>query len=109
MQLSIDFTAARAEGERMAGLALEAAEERGFDSAGASRFIHGWLVRHGATSGEELVKQAKLHGYRGKDDRCFGGVFLGLQNRNLIRCIRSDLPRARGHGTSGGKLWQAIA
>jgi hypothetical protein len=60
----------------------------------------------GQASGEELVCVAKAHGATpANGDRAFGGVFRALSSQKLIRCIRSDLPRSRGHGTSGGKLW----
>lgn len=81
---------------------------RDFDSVGAATFIHGWVVRHGPTSGEDLVAAAKAHGFRGHDDRCFGAVFQSLVRTDRLRVVRSDLPRRRGHGTSGGKLYAAI-
>lgn len=93
-------------GHQAAANAMRAAVEvHAFDADGARRFIVGWVRRFGPTSGEELVKQAKAHGFRGKDDRCFGGVFLAAQRAGELVCLRSDLPRARGHGTTGGKLW----
>ncbi len=99
---------AQACGRAIAQATLAAAEAKGFDSQGAARFILGWLDRFGDVSGEDLVEAAKAHGFRGKDDRCFGGVFIGLQNRGQIECIRSDLPRKRGHGTSGGRLYRRV-
>jgi hypothetical protein len=56
-------------------------------------------------SGEDLVDAAIVAGACAPDARAFGSVFLSLSKRGLIRCVRSDLPRRRGHGTSGGKLW----
>jgi hypothetical protein len=87
----------------------DAAESRGFDSEGARRFIVGWVRRHGEVSGEDLVEAAQEHGFRGKDARCFGGVFVAAINRGELRVIRSDLPRKRGHGTSGGRLYGVAA
>ncbi len=63
---------------------------------------------HGPTSGEDLVEAAKLHGYVGHDDRCFGHVFRSLVRQNKLKVIRSDLPRKRGHGTTGGKLYGGV-
>lgn len=69
------------------------------------------ILRHLAASpdrcapGEELTEVARAHGAECKDGRAFGAVFLSLARRGLIRCLRSDLPRKRGHGSSGGKLW----
>lgn len=100
---------ARAVGEEAAARCLEKAErDTGFDSTGAARFILGWVVRHGATSGEDLVDAAMEHGYRGHDMRCFGGVFGALVRTRKLLVLRSDLPRKRGHGTSGGRLYGLV-
>lgn len=107
-QLTIDFSAPRAEGERLGALCLAKVEREGFDSEGTALCITGWVRRHGPTSGEDLVDAAIAHGYRGRDLRCFGGVFQGLVNRNVLRVLRSDLPRRRGHGTSGGHLYGEV-
>lgn len=106
------MTHSRAVGQRAGRKAFEAAVAGGFDAFGARAFILGWLRRHGATSGEDLVANAKACGFdpkrAGRDDRAFGAIFQGLQREGLIECLRSDLPRARGHGTSGGRLWAAV-
>jgi hypothetical protein len=57
-------------------------------------------------TGEDLVDLAMANGCRAADARAFGGVFRSLSQNKVIRCVRSDLPRKRGHGTSGGKLWE---
>jgi hypothetical protein len=98
---------ARALGEAGAQQCADAAERRGWDSAGAQRFVVGWLRRHGPTSGEDLVQAAEEHGYRPQDGRAFGAVLGALARRQEIRCVRADLPRRHGHGTSGGRLWEA--
>lgn len=89
--------------------AAKAVEKAKFDTLGAARFMHSWVVRYGPTSGEQLVKAAREHGYVPHDDRAFGAVFLklskGLKDGKRLKVLRSDLPRERGHGTSGGKLW----
>lgn len=102
-QLAINFS--RTLGEEAATRCLSKAEASGFDSEGAGRFIHGWVVRHGPTSGEDLVDAAMAHGYRGHDARCFGPIFRRLLNKKMLLVLRSDLPRKRGHGTSGGRLY----
>lgn len=108
-QLSIDFTAARAAGEEAARQCLEKAErDVDFDSAGAAKFIHGWVVRHGSTSGEDLVDAAIEHGFRVHDMRAYGGVFGALVRGGKLMILRSDLPRRRGHGTSGGRLYGLV-
>jgi predicted TPR repeat methyltransferase len=108
-QTALDFTAARSTGEDLAEKCLAKARRvSNFDSEGARKFVLGFLRRHGPTSGETLVAEAKAHGYQGHDDRCFGAVFGKLSKDGQIQCLRSDLPRARGHATSGGRLWAAI-
>ena len=71
----------------------------------AERAILAHLHAVRQASGEELTELARNHGAVCRDGRAFGSVFKSLSKRGLIRCIRSDLPRKRGHGTSGGKLW----
>lgn len=111
-QLELDAplrTLARERGERLANACADKAERvSDFDREGASMFVLSWLVRHGPTSGEQLVKQATAHGYRAHDGRAYGAVFSALRRAGRIRCLRSDLPRENGHGTSGGKLWEAV-
>ena len=99
-QLAIDFTAARAEGSRMADLALDKAEKQGFDTEGAGKFVLGWLARHGQQSGEQLVDAAMQHGFRPKEARAFGAVFSTLSRRGQIRCVGFCM-REKGHGTAG--------
>lgn len=106
-QLALDLTHARTAGLEAAQRCLDASERAGFDSQGARRFIVSWCLRHGQASGEELVEAAKAHGFRGKDDRCFGPVFLAALRADELYVIRSDLPRRKGHGTSGARLYGA--
>jgi|SRR6185312_3128332 len=105
-QLSIDFTAARELGEQAANACLAKARKADpefSEKAAAAILAHLKAVRQ--ASGEKLVDVAIAHGARPHDSRAFGGVFQGLARKGLIECLRSDLPRARGHGTSGGRLW----
>jgi uncharacterized protein YbjT (DUF2867 family) len=88
-------------------ISLQAAERHDpsfADRAKTAMLAH--LRAVGQASGEDLVDVAIAHGCRAPDARAFGGVFQSLSRQNVIRCIRSDLPRKRGHGTSGGKLWE---
>jgi hypothetical protein len=111
-QATLDFSAARAAGRAGAEASLNAAEKEDPEfSTKAKAAILAHLRVVGQASGEELVEIAKLKGaVPRKGDRAFGGVFLALssQKNPQIRCIRSDLPRKRGHGTSGGKLWGLV-
>lgn len=110
MQTSLNFDAPRDTGRVMGELCqAKAVRVAGFYPEGARQFIVGWLRRHGPTSGEDLVTAATEHGYRAHDGRAFGPVFKMLVKRGLIVCLRSDLPRKRGHGTSGGRLYGAAS
>lgn len=98
---------AREQGEQAAQACVTKAERvSDFDPEGAVTFIVGWLARHGDASGEDLVDAAKEHGHRPHSDRAFGPVFKTILKRQLARVVRSDLPRRRGHATTGGKLWR---
>jgi hypothetical protein len=55
-------------------------------------------------AGEDLVDAAR-RALPQIGGRAFGNVIRSMSVRGLIRCVRSDLPRRNGHGTSGGKLW----
>ena len=104
-QLSIDFESARAIGEYLGEKCADKAERvADFDRDGAGRFILGWLVRHGPQSGEVLTQAAIEHGFRCHDARSYGPVYAKLVKRGLIRCV-GYCARARGHGTSGGRVW----
>lgn len=74
----------------------------------ACAHVRAYLTQHGTSSGEMLVDSCKLAGIRSDEDRHFGAVFRRLLNAKQIRCTRSDVPRARGHGSSGGKLYELV-
>ena len=76
----------------------------------ASTFILAHLAAHGATSGEALTDACKVAGIRppqGMDDRAFGPVYQRLAQANQIRVCGSTT-RRRGHGTSGGRVWERV-
>jgi hypothetical protein len=105
VQLELPLKAARAAGERGAALCAEkAARVSDFDVAGAARFVLGYLARHGATPGEQIVDAAIAHGHRVHDARAFGSVFRMLSVRKQIRTI-GWCERVKGHATAGGRVW----
>lgn len=68
------------------------------------------ILRHlsavGQASGEELVELCNSYGIVPVNgNKAFGSVFRSLSMSKQIVCLRADLPRKAGHGTSGGKLW----
>ena len=77
----------------------------------ASAFILAHLAANGAMSGEALTDACKSAGIRppqGMDDRAFGPVYQRLAQANQIRVCGSTV-RRRGHGTSGGRVWERVA
>lgn len=104
----MNLTDAKQAGQAAMWSAQAAAESAGFDSDGARRFIISFLRENGPTDNETLVDEAKARGYAGRDDRCFGGLFSAAIRAREIRVIRSDLPRRKGHGTTGAKLYEAV-
>lgn len=100
-----------AAGETAAQACADKAETLGFSTDAARSFVIRWLAEYGPTPGEELVEAARntrRPDLIPHDGRAFGAVFLTLQRQHRIRCLRSDLPRKHGHGSSGGKLWALV-
>ena len=62
----------------------------------------------GQASGEELTDIAIAHGAKPHDARAFGGVFAGLSRNKKITTVGFCM-RAKGHGTSGGRIWGLCA
>lgn len=107
-QLTIEHAMAKEAGREAAMHSLDKAQRANPEFTDRARKAILKHLEQGPCSGEVLTDICKAQGIRPvKDDRAFGGVFMSLANEKnpQIRCIRSDLPRARGHGTSGGKLW----
>jgi hypothetical protein len=107
-QMTIDQ--AIAAGEQAMQACTDKAQSLGFSTDAAKTFVLGWLAEYGPTPGEDLVDAAERTGRPdliAHDARAWGGVFASLSGRR-IHCLRSDLPRKRGHGTSGGKLWAIL-
>jgi hypothetical protein len=93
-------------GQHGMAISLESAEKRDPEfKAKAQTAILSHLKAVGQASGEDLTDVARAHGAVPPDSRAFGGIFQALARKGLIRCLRSDLPRRNGHGTSGGRLW----
>lgn len=97
---------ALAEGHTAATAAMDAAERKGFDPRAAADTMLDYLQKQGPASGETLTTYVRATGNSPGDDRAFGGVFRALVNRGAIRQVGECL-RAKGHGTSGGRVWEA--
>ena len=107
MSLQLTITDAIAQGAQGMALSTAKAQLQGFDTEQARAFVLAHLAKHGPTSGEDLVEAAELTRRPelfALDQRAWGSVFKCLSGKS-IRCLRADLPRKRGRGTSGGRLW----
>jgi hypothetical protein len=104
----LDFTAATLARDRAIQRVTQHAEDvvPGF-SERAQAFIVDYLRTHGPTPGEQLTIAAKCAGIKSHDDRAMGGVFLSLSRNGLIVKVGS-CPRARGHNSSGGNVWDLV-
>jgi hypothetical protein len=69
-------------------------------------FVLKYLRERGPTSAEVLTLAAKEAGILPpRDDRAFGGIYLGLARRGRI-VKAGTVRRTRGHGTTGGNIWR---
>lgn len=99
----------RRRGHELAEAGLQRAARVGFAPDMAAQVVLDALAdahTHGlpAMSSEDLVDRCKDKGLVPHDDRCFGGVFLGLARRGEIRRVGYGV-RRKGHGTGGASLW----
>jgi len=104
-QPSLDFTTVNKLRDRaMAQVATNAEGWRFGFSDEASRIIL-MLLESGPQSGEYLTLACKAAGVTPHDDRAFGPVYMRLARKGLIEKV-GIVQRRRGHGTSGGNVWQ---
>lgn len=98
--------AARALGLAAAAGAQAAAEDDDpLFGARALAFIVNHVREKGAVAGESITLAATASGIRpSKGDRAFGAIYAKALREGYIRA-HSYVPRLRGHGTSGGKLY----
>jgi len=112
-QLAINF-ASRAQFARRLG---DEAGNRCADKAEAADpafrqraldFIVGYVRQQGEARGEDATNAAILAGIKPDDARAFGPVYKAAIKQGLIRVV-GYVPRVRGHGSMGGKLYRAGA
>lgn len=97
----------RAMGDRGMRSAATNAARGGFSSTEVAGLFVAYLEAHGPTPGEDLVMVARKAGHIPHDDRAFGAVFAGLSRKKRIKCV-DFVPRRRGHGTAGGRVWALV-
>lgn len=108
-QLHIDFEtrvrSARKLGAEAGNAAADKAEQEDLEfRTKALDFIVGYIRKHGEATGESATLAAVLAGIKPKDQRAFGPVYAKALKRGLIRIV-GYVPRVRGHGSAGGKLY----
>jgi hypothetical protein len=98
--------AARALGLAAAAGAQFAAEhDDPLFGARALAFIVNHVREKGAVPGESITLAATASGIRPKKgDRAFGAIYAKALRKKYIQ-VHAYVPRIRGHGTSGGKLY----
>jgi hypothetical protein len=72
----------------------------------ALEFIVAYIRQQGEARGEEATLAAVLNGIKPRDQRSFGPVYKKALRLGLIRIV-GYVPRVRGHGSAGGKLYAA--
>lgn len=110
-QTSIDFAprvrAARKIGEERANRCRSKADEvcPGFSSL-ALNFIAEYAKQNSRFSGENCTYAMKAAGIRAHDDRATGSIYAKAIRMGLIHVV-GYVPRVRGNGTAGGRLYAA--
>ncbi len=74
------------------------------DTAAAFALDH--LRAHGPLSSEAITDACKDAGHIPHDDRAFGHVYRRLSHEGQIQ-RHGHCMRRKGHGTSGGVIWEA--
>ena len=104
-QLSLPF-AQRLGEHAMQKTQMRAENDRPGFTLRAGDFILAYLKAQGPQAGELLTDMAKAAGHVPPDDRAFGAVYQSLARRKLIRQA-GWCERRKGHGTAGGRVWEA--
>jgi hypothetical protein len=91
-----------------AGAACLAKADRttAFDADSARAAVLELLADGQARSGEQLVDHCQRLGIVPHDARAFGAVIGTLARRKQIEAV-GFVPRSKGHGTAGGRLWRS--
>lgn len=102
-----DLATAKAVGQIALQLATDKAER---DCPGFRERVRAAVLERlaqGPASGEDLTDYVSSRGIRFADGRSLGGIYKSMKSDGLIRIVPGeDVPRRRGHGTSGGHIWE---
>lgn len=108
-QLSIDFAPRVAFARKLGTEAGERARSKAEDvcpgfSERAYNFVADFARTHETFSGEDCTLAMKAAGIRAHDDRATGSIYAKAIRNGVIRVV-GYVPRMRGHGTAGGRLY----
>lgn len=108
-QLSIDFHARATTARRLGSDAGERARCKADDvcpgfSERALNFIAEYARQHSTFTGEDATNAAVMASIKPHDTRAFGPVYAKAIRTGLIRVV-GIVPRVKGHGSAGGKLY----
>ncbi|MFV0673643.1 hypothetical protein [Variovorax sp. tm] len=109
MEATLDFRkrvrTARQLGREAAARAVDRADVDDPEfSRKALAFIVEYVQQRGQVPGESATLAAVNSGISPKDQRAFGPVYATALRRGLIHVV-GYVPRIRGHGSAGGKLY----
>jgi predicted DNA-binding transcriptional regulator YafY len=105
----VSLSRARALGRAAGADSVEHAEATDPDfSEKALAFIVDHVRQKGEVPGESITLAAVKAGISPPDQRAFGPIYAMALRRGLIHIVRY-IPRVRGHGSAGGKLYAAGA
>ena len=76
----------------------------------ARQFVLDYLRQNGEATSEDITDECKRAGIKppSGEDRAFGAVYRKLSRDGLIEWLRI-VPRRKGHGVSGAKVWALTA
>jgi len=110
-QIAIDFASRAAFARKLGAEAGQRAADKAEQEdpefrAKALDFIVAYIRQQGEARGEDATNAAVLAGIKPRDQRAFGPVYKTAIKRGLIRVV-GYVPRVRGHGSAGGKMYAA--
>jgi hypothetical protein len=112
-QLAISFVDRASFARRLGAEAGERSRSKADEVCpGFTERAYDFIANYAATtsqatfSGEDLTNCMKAFGIRPHDDRAFGSIYAKAIRNGVIRVV-GYVPRVKGHGTAGGRLYAA--
>lgn len=102
-----DLATARAVGAVASQLATERADRDAPGFVARAEYAVLAKLATGPASAEDITDYVRQV-VEFKDGRAMGSVYASMNRRGLIRIV-GECNRRRGHGTSGGHIWERVA